>query len=169
MRTSHGTASKEWGNTYPKGGVFFLKLPRKQVLQKELRCSLLRLPKRSRSELAVSDLYVFRTVEKTKFKGLTGLWLESQAENKLPKGPGHRLWWWLPPVIWPEDEKNFKELVSRVLKKGARNFVLNAQFRAQRSLATGFFQHAQKTKPLGRAVLQYRQPIGRKNTGIAGF
>jgi len=85
-----------------------------------------RLPKRSRSELTVSDLYVFRTLEKTKFKGLTGLWLGSQAENKLPKGPGHRLWWWLPPVIWPEDEKNFKELVSRVLKKGARNFVLNA-------------------------------------------
>jgi len=85
-----------------------------------------RLPKRSRSKLTVSDLYVFRTLEKTKFKGLTGLWLGPKAENKLPKGPGHRLWWWLPPVIWPEDEKNFKELVSRVLKKGARNFVLNA-------------------------------------------
>ncbi|MBW2643987.1 MAG: hypothetical protein JRC89_11635 [Deltaproteobacteria bacterium] len=37
-----------------------------------------------------------------------------------------RLWWWLPPVIWPEDEVRFKELVDLVLKKGAQNFVLNA-------------------------------------------
>ncbi|MGD9082975.1 MAG: peptidase U32 family protein, partial [Desulfobacterales bacterium] len=84
------------------------------------------LPKRSRTKATVSDLHVFRNTEKAKFRGLTGLWLESQTENKLPKGPGHRLWWWLPPVIWPEDEVNYKELVNRVLKKGARNFVLNA-------------------------------------------
>ena len=85
-----------------------------------------RLPKRSKSTATVSDLYVFRTYEKTKFKGLTGLWMGSQAENNLSKIPGHRLWWWLPPVIWPENEATYKELVSRVLKKGARNFVLNA-------------------------------------------
>ncbi|MGD8548248.1 MAG: peptidase U32 family protein [Desulfobacterales bacterium] len=85
-----------------------------------------RLPKKSRSKATVSDLHVFRKPEKTKFRGLTGLWLQSQAKNKMLKSPGHPLWWWLPPVIWPEDEKNFKGLVGRVLKKGARNFVLNA-------------------------------------------
>ena len=85
-----------------------------------------RLPKRAKSKAMVSDLHVFRTLEKTKFKGLTGLWLESQTQKKMPKDPGHRHWWWLPPVIWPEDEANFKELVTRILKKGARNFVINA-------------------------------------------
>jgi len=84
-----------------------------------------RLPKRSINKATVSDFHVFRKPEKAKSRGLTGLWLESQTENKMPKGPGQRLWWWLPPVIWPEDEINFKELVNRVLKKGARNFVLN--------------------------------------------
>ncbi|MBW2014079.1 MAG: U32 family peptidase [Deltaproteobacteria bacterium] len=85
-----------------------------------------RLLKKSKSKSTVSDLHVFRKPEKTKFRGLTGLWLQSQAKNKMLKSPGHSLWWWLPPVIWPEDEKNFKGLVGRVLKKGARNFVLNA-------------------------------------------
>jgi U32 family peptidase len=85
-----------------------------------------RLPKRSKRNATVSDLYVFRSLKTTKFRELTGLWLGSQSENKMPKGSAHRIWWWLPPVIWPEDEINFKELVNRVLKKGARNFVINA-------------------------------------------
>ncbi|MGD2028743.1 MAG: peptidase U32 family protein [Desulfobacterales bacterium] len=85
-----------------------------------------RLPKKSRHKATGSDLYVFRKPKKTKFKALTGLWLQSQAQDKMPKGPGHRLWWWLPPVIWPGNENNFKGWVSRILKKGARNFVLNA-------------------------------------------
>jgi putative protease len=85
-----------------------------------------KLPKKSKNKATVSDLYVFRTLDKTKFRGLTGLWLGPHGENKIPKSPGSRLWWWLPPVIWPESEMNFKELVSHVLKKGARNFVLNA-------------------------------------------
>jgi len=122
-----------------------------------------RLPKRSRSELAVSDLYVFRTVEKTKFKGLTGLWLESQAENKLPKGPGHRLWWWLPPVIWPEDEKNFKELVSRVLKKGARNFVLNAPWQL------AFFSMPKKLNLWAGPFCNIANPLAVKTLASLGF
>jgi U32 family peptidase len=36
-----------------------------------------------------------------------------------------KLWWWLPPVIWPEDETKIKGVVAFVLKKGGRNFVLN--------------------------------------------
>jgi putative protease len=100
-------------------------LNKKPALKIPLEMFTVRLPKRSRSDVTVSDLYVFRTPEKTKSRGLTGLWLGSQAENKMPKS-GYRLWWWLPPVIWPESEMNYKELVSRVLKKGARNFVLNA-------------------------------------------
>ena len=46
-----------------------------------------RLPKRAKSKAMVSDLHVFRTLEKTKFKGLTGLWLESQTQKKCQKIP----------------------------------------------------------------------------------
>ena len=99
-----------------------IKKPESKILSSTFN---VRLPKRSRNKKAVSDLFVFRTLGKVKSRGLTGLWLSSQIKNKMP-GSISRLWWWLPPVIWPEDEIRLKELVDLVLKKGARNFMLNA-------------------------------------------
>ena len=37
-----------------------------------------------------------------------------------------RIRWWLPPVIWPENENQINDQVQDVINKGARNFVLNA-------------------------------------------
>ena len=91
-----------------------------------------RLPKRSRKRVAVLDLHVYRRLGRAKSRGQTGLWLPLQARKRLPKGLGSRLWCWLPPVIWPEEEPQLKELVDFVLKKGVRNFVLNAPW--QRAL-----------------------------------
>ena len=34
--------------------------------------------------------------------------------------------WWLPPVIWPENEEQINDQVQAAIKKGARYFVLNA-------------------------------------------
>jgi putative protease len=122
-----------------------------------------RLPQRSRSKATVSVLYVFRTLEKTKFKGLTGLWLGTQAENNIPKGPGHRLWWWLPPVIWPEDEANYTELVNRVLKKGARNFVLNAPWQL------AFFSIPKKLNLWAGPFCNIANPLAVKTLASLGF
>jgi putative protease len=90
------------------------------------------LPKRSRKRVTAFDLHVYRRLGGAKSRGRTGLWLPLQARKRLPKGLGPRLWCWLPPVIWPEEEAQLKELVDLVLKKGARNFVLNAPW--QRAL-----------------------------------
>jgi len=122
-----------------------------------------RLPKRSRNKATVSDLHVFRKPEKAKSRGLTGLWLQSQAENKMPKGPGHRLWWWLPPVIWPESETNFKELVNRVLKRGARNFVLNAPWQL------AFFSTPKKLNLWAGPFCNITNPLAIKTLASLGF
>ncbi len=89
-----------------------------------------RLPRRSKKKAAVIDLHVYRELDKTMPRGKTGLWLSNQAVKKLPKGLESRLWWWLPPTVWPEEEKNLQGLVDRTLKKGARNFVLNAPWQS---------------------------------------
>ena len=34
--------------------------------------------------------------------------------------------WWLPPVIWPENEEQINDQIQAAIKKGARYFVLNA-------------------------------------------
>ncbi len=122
-----------------------------------------RLPQRSKNKATVSDLHVFRNPEKAKSKGLTGLWLGSQTENKMPKGHGHRIWWWLPPVIWPEDEVNYKELVNHVLKKGSRNFVLNAPWQL------AFFSMPKKLNLWAGPFCNIANPLAVKTLGSLGF
>ncbi len=85
-----------------------------------------RLPRRFKKRAAVTDLHVFRELGKTKPGVKTGLWLSNQAIKKFPKNLGPRLWWWLPPAVWPEEVKKLQALVDLSLKKGGRNFVLNA-------------------------------------------
>ncbi len=55
----------------------------------------------------------------------TGLWL-SDNTLKLKKSLFADVWWWLPPVIWPEDEEKLREHILYTINKGSRNFVLNA-------------------------------------------
>ena len=54
----------------------------------------------------------------------------------LSKSLVPRLWWWLPPVIWPENETKIKKRIDAVLKKGGRTFVLNAPWQAALFKAT---------------------------------
>ncbi len=102
-------------------------LPRTPVLESNASVFFIRRPKKSgKKNGTVSDLRVFRQIDKTKPYGVSGLWLSDQALKKLPKKIWTRIWWWLPPVIWPDDEQKFKELVYYVVNNGAKIFVLNA-------------------------------------------
>lgn len=38
--------------------------------------------------------------------------------------------WWLPPVIWPDEDKKYRSLIKEAVKKGAREFVINAPWQA---------------------------------------
>lgn len=54
-----------------------------------------------------------------------GIWLSPEID---PRSVHHsdRLWWWLPPVIWPDREEDFKRVIGSALEKGFRQFVINA-------------------------------------------
>ena len=54
-----------------------------------------------------------------------GIWLAPDP-LKIKISDPRRFWAWLPPVIWPDDEKNWKSSIRRAIKKGCINFVLNA-------------------------------------------
>lgn len=79
-----------------------------------------------------TDLRVFRYPGKIKPNDATGLWLSKQSEAQLPQKLRSRIWWWLPPVIWPDNEKELKERIDSMQNTGARYFVLNAPW--QRAL-----------------------------------
>lgn len=54
------------------------------------------------------------------------LWLDVNHPERALAEDSTRIWWWLPPVIWPSEEQDWQALVGQLLRKGARRFVLNA-------------------------------------------
>jgi putative protease len=80
----------------------------------------------------LTELRVYRQPGNTEHYDATGLWLSKQSVERLAKKLRSRIWWWLPPVIWPDNEKELKKLIDSILETGARYFVLNAPW--QRAL-----------------------------------
>lgn len=83
--------------------------------------------KKSRGKTSVTDIRVMRQMPK-RIQPNDGLWLSDESLDQVPGKMTSACWWWLPPVIWPEDEARWASLIERVLKKGGRNFVLNAPY-----------------------------------------
>jgi putative protease len=54
---------------------------------------------------------------------LTGAWISSQGYSLRPK---IKSWLWIDPLLFPNDEKICSQYIDNAIKKGAKNFVLNA-------------------------------------------
>lgn len=54
-----------------------------------------------------------------------GLWLSQSSIKRCSPKIVKDIWWFLPPVVWPINEKDFLQSVAYVLDSGAKNFVLN--------------------------------------------
>ena len=90
----------------------------------------LKLPRPAHEKTRPFDMDVHRQPGAKKGAGQTGIWLSRQSILKMPTRKGGNAWWWLPPVIWPATEGDTEALVQQALKKGGRNFVLNASWQA---------------------------------------
>lgn len=55
-----------------------------------------------------------------------GMWLSQGTLRGISKTIISRVSWWLPPVIWQNEEEQFAHLINEALRKGAYMFVLNA-------------------------------------------
>ncbi len=71
-------------------------------------------------------LRVFRKIPATEPSGRVGVWLDSGLPEKTSRKALSTYWWWLPPVVWPNEEQNFKSLLESIVKGGGKNFVLNS-------------------------------------------
>lgn len=60
------------------------------------------------------------------FKGAPALWLNRHNLELLDPAYYARVWWWLPPVVWPENEALWQSLLDEVLRQKAARFMLNA-------------------------------------------
>ena len=98
-----------------------------------------KLSKRYNKKQSMVEIHVFRKMNKKKSHNQAGIWLYDEFLKKFSSGFAPGIWWWLPPVIWPEDEERYKKTIEFILKKGGRNFVLNipwqmAFFKEQKKL-----------------------------------
>ena len=82
-----------------------------------------------------------RSLELTRMPGrggrghTAGLWLSTAAVSRTPRQRQAAVWWWLTPVLWPDREAELAGMIDRVIRNGARRFVLNAPW--QRCLFKG--------------------------------
>ncbi len=72
-----------------------------------------------------SVMMVYRSLPGRKSIEDKGLWLLPGSIPKLPKKQMASIWWWLPPVVWPDREEELRQAVAAICGKGARRFVLN--------------------------------------------
>ena len=88
-------------------------------------------PRRSRrqKQAAPYEMTVFRGRAKPG-KGYrdTGMWISSGGYGIKPQG---RTWLWLDPLLFPEEEILCQRYVASAVKKGAKNFVLNAPWQIE--------------------------------------
>jgi U32 family peptidase len=74
----------------------------------------------------VQQMIVHWTSSRIHDRDLRGLWLSKGNLPALSDKKSANVWWWLPPVIWPDQENDFEALIQTALRHGARQYVLNA-------------------------------------------
>ena len=84
-----------------------------------------RPPSGRSAKIKAAELTVYRRVPGSVPREPFGLWLSDRAVRQVSGKTGSRAWWWLPPVIWPENESEMITLVERAAGQGSRHFVLN--------------------------------------------
>ncbi|WP_029893899.1 peptidase U32 family protein [Desulfohalovibrio reitneri] len=58
--------------------------------------------------------------------GEVGIWLKPGSPRDVNRTMRQRLWWWMPPVLWPGEEEWARLALRDVITSGARRIVLNA-------------------------------------------
>lgn len=78
------------------------------------------------------NMNLARKPGKARMDGSAALWLTPEGGPNISSRQVRDTWWWLPPVIWPDQEENWDQAVQGILSRGGRKFVLNMVW--QRSL-----------------------------------
>ncbi|MCA1794847.1 MAG: U32 family peptidase [Desulfotignum sp.] len=83
-----------------------------------------RMQKTRPSKHRISDLHVSRSSGAAVQKSAEpGIWISNSRYGGRPAG---KTWLWLDPLLFPKDESLCRGYVNAAVKKGAKNFVLNA-------------------------------------------
>lgn len=122
------TASEAQDMAPPAGGPRFLRAVKPRPRPDMLLTAKLS-PGRDRADAAASaPAWRNRAAGR---RSLPALWL-SPRTAELSRTLAGRTAWWLPPVVWPDEEDTLTRMLGRLWRQGARHFVCNAPW--QRAL-----------------------------------
>ncbi|PIE75255.1 MAG: peptidase U32 [Deltaproteobacteria bacterium] len=83
---------------------------------------------RKKRKFRISDTFVKRAHDLKAVNSSQGIWIDDKffniVKNKKIFFEKSR-WFWLPPYIWPDEEKKYMEAVKLIIDMGGRNFVVN--------------------------------------------
>ena len=63
-------------------------------------------------------------------RAVNAVWLSPKTAREVSRTVAADMAWWLPPVIWPDEEDLWQRLLREVRRNGARHFVCNAPWQA---------------------------------------
>ena len=109
------------------------------------------------------EMTVYRALPKSVPAGRCGLWLSADILRKMSVKSASRICWWLPPVIWPENEDALTDGVQLAIKKGGRSFVLNAAWQV------AFFESQKGLKLWAGPFCNLSNPLAIAAVGDMGF
>ena len=105
------------------------KIPQPQALSSDV---VPRVPSPFKPDKHREHIHVRPVLPPGKTAGSPGVWLSPSLKIPASKTMYSRIWFWLPPVIWPDDEQRWSRLVHHLIRDGARRFCCNAPW--QRAL-----------------------------------
>ena len=89
-----------------------------------------RLPRpvasRRRPDMLVRASVPHGTETRRSRSSMAGLWLTPRSVREVSRTVTPHMVWWLPPVIWPNEEDGYKRALAEAQRNGARHFVCNA-------------------------------------------
>jgi putative protease len=89
-----------------------------------------RLPQTVKPAGRAEHVHVRPVLPQGRTPGSPGLWLSPVLRITVSRTVYPRIWFWLPSVIWPDDENRWSRLVQNLIRNGARKFCCNAPWQA---------------------------------------
>jgi len=81
---------------------------------------------KKKKNIKPGHIHVFRKSGNFKMNNDSGTWISLDSYKQFSKKINSMIWWLLPPVIWPEHEKLWLNLIRKTIKSGGKKFIINS-------------------------------------------
>ncbi len=88
------------------------------------------LPRPLRKAPGTREMVVSRRPQRRQERTVQAMWLDPQFLERMAPATCRDLCWWLPPVIWPNEETLWLDALEQVRSFGASMFVCNAPWQS---------------------------------------